>query len=116
MKSFREIPKDRWPKSDGKPPEKVYINDEFLVQVINEWDYIRLTINRIDIDFRWQNSPIWKDKITWDELQEIKDNLGYEKEWLVEIYPPKDKIVNVANMRHLWLLKETPEYGWKNDS
>lgn len=41
--------------------------------------------------------------ITWDELQAIKDWL-FPGRIALEVYPPKDKIVNVANMRWLWVL------------
>ena len=43
--------------------------------------------------------------ITWDDLQAIKDHL-WPKRIAVEVYPPKDKIVNVADMRWLWVLPE----------
>jgi hypothetical protein len=31
------------------------------------------------------------------------------------VYPPVDEIVNVANMRHLWLLDEAPPYAWRGE-
>ena len=56
----------------------------------------------------------WKDDITWDELQEIKRQAGYGNQMAVEIYPDDLDIVNVANMRHLWILDEPLPIGWKN--
>lgn len=41
--------------------------------------------------------------ITWDELQAIKDHFWPDRIG-IEIYPPHDQIVNVANMRWLWVL------------
>lgn len=33
----------------------------------------------------------------------------------VEIYPAERDIVNVANMRHLWVLPERLPFGWRRD-
>lgn len=41
---------------------------------------------------------------TWDELQEIKNDLFGKDACAIEIYPPQDRVVNNLNMRHLWLL------------
>lgn len=35
---------------------------------------------------------------------------------LRQIYPDDDNIVNVANMRHLWLLPEPPAFMWRERS
>ncbi len=111
---FEEVPKEKWPKSDEKPPLKVFLNNKFLVQIIDDQGTVRLSINKIQIqNFKKDGTPHWEDSISWDELQEIKNSIGYENSWMVEIYPPKDKIVNVANIRHLWLLQESPSFGWK---
>ena len=41
--------------------------------------------------------------ITWDDLQAIKDHF-WQGQIGLEIYPPKDSIVDVADMRWLWIL------------
>lgn len=41
--------------------------------------------------------------ITWDELQEIKEWL-FPGRIALEVYPPADKVVDVANLRWLWVL------------
>ena len=41
--------------------------------------------------------------ITWDDLQAIKDHFWSGRIGL-EIYPPHDSIVDVADMRWLWVL------------
>lgn len=41
--------------------------------------------------------------ITWDDMQAIKDHFWPER-IAVEVYPPKDKIVDVADMRWMWVL------------
>lgn len=112
---FKEINKDEWPKD--RPYEnvlKVFKSIYFLVQIIQDKDFIRLCINRVDYSFK-DGKPVWKDKISWDELQEIKDSIGYENSWCVECYPPRSQIVNVASMRHLWILDQPPEYGWHKE-
>jgi hypothetical protein len=42
--------------------------------------------------------------ITWDELQTIKNDVWGKSACAIEIYPPQDRLVNNAPMRHLWLL------------
>ena len=54
--------------------------------------------NRKDFDKREYGVPI-----TWDELQAIKDYF-WRNQIAIEVYPPKSNIVNVANMRWLWVL------------
>jgi hypothetical protein len=41
--------------------------------------------------------------ITWDDLQTIKDHFWPER-IAVEVFPPNDSIVDVADMRWLWVL------------
>ena len=41
--------------------------------------------------------------VTWDDLQAIKDHFWPERIAL-EVFPPKDKIVDVADMRWIWVL------------
>lgn len=70
----------------------------------------RVSVNRTLIE---EETGRWVDGITWDELQEIKAQIGRQDAWAVEIHPPTDEVVDVANMRHLWLLDEAPAYGWR---
>ena len=112
---FETVPKEKWPKPDPRPPLEVFINDKFLVQIIDDKGFIRMTVNRLDLKSIIRGKPIWRDGITWDELEEIKNSVGYENNWMVEIYPPKNQTLNVANMRHLWLLETPPTYGWKKN-
>ena len=51
---------------------------------------------------------IWRDGITWDELQRIKNECLGEDVWCVEVYPAQSELLDVANMRHLWVLDEPP--------
>jgi hypothetical protein len=94
----------------SKPPLRAWASRTLLVQLFDNDGTLRLSINRAEID----NNGMWRDGITWDELQSAKSEIGYGDHWAVEIYPPNDKVVNVANIRHLWILPHAPEFGWNN--
>ena len=49
------------------------------------------------------------------KLQEIKNTIGYKDKFAVEVYPAENDIVNVANMRHLWVLPKPLGFEWRND-
>lgn len=104
------VPRDQWPNDNNKKRIDVWISREALVQVFNEANGVqRLSINSTSV----QPNGQWKEGFTWDELQDIKRQVGRGDRWAVEIYPSDQEIVNVANMRHLWLLPEPPSFGWR---
>ena len=73
---------------------------------------LRLSINRNEIT----SEGHWRDGVTWDELMQVKRDVGYGDTWAVECYPSDDEVVNMANQRHLVLLNESPSYAWdKNE-
>lgn len=83
---------------------------QFLLQVFHDKNGgLRLSVNRTEYDERKQS---WREDISWDELQRLKAEAGFADRWAVEIYPAADAVVNVANMRHLWLLGEAPAFAW----
>lgn len=45
-----------------------------------------------------------KDGLLWDDLQWVKDAVGLGDHEAIEIYPRGSDLVNVANIRHLWVL------------
>jgi hypothetical protein len=104
------IPEKDWPLDRG-PAKRigVYRSRDFLIQVFVEDGMTRISVNRTEIN----DSGQYLDNITWDELQFIKRHVGFSGKWAVEIYPGDYHIVNVANMRHLWILPEPPSFGWK---
>jgi hypothetical protein len=55
----------------------------------------------------------WKDGLTWDDIMRLKAEAGYGDCWAIEIFPPVLDIVNVANLRHIWLLVEAPPMAWR---
>jgi hypothetical protein len=105
---FEEIPSENLPKLQYNPfPLKVFKNPHFLVQLYKDGNFSRLSINRCQ-----HINGKWLDKITWDDLQEIKNNLGFHQSWCMECFPPMDCLVNVVNIRHLFVLNEAPQFGF----
>ena len=49
---------------------------------------------------------------TWHEMQRIKDELAGPEETGVEVYPPKQEIVDQADMFHLWIVAPLPFTIW----
>lgn len=88
----------------------MWANAYFLVQEFQEDEgVIRLTVNTTSIG----SSGRWKDGISWDALQEIKSVVGYGDRDAVEIYPRDSDVVNVANMRHLWIMPDPISFAWR---
>lgn len=99
-----EVPKSEWPsvylRAPSKPAIRVLRSRDFLVTVYQECEGVeRLSICRTSIN----SDGHFKDGISWDELQRLKNEAGYCLGWAVEVYPPATDVVDVANMRHLWV-------------
>jgi len=112
-KELTEIPRDQFPP--GKPgnmPIRAFLSQKFLVQLYDAshqfQSMIRMSVSRSGID----ESGKWADKITWDELNSIKQEIGFGSWYGMELYPRDQDIVNVANIRHLWLLPVPLNIGW----
>lgn len=111
-----EVPQSEWPARDPKAtsyPEAVWRSRHFLVQQheapLFQGIFVRrLTINRTTtrLDGRFDQD------ISWDDLQRCKRETGHGDWYAIEIYPRDRDVVNVANMRHLWLLAEPLPIGW----
>lgn len=108
-----EIPKSNWPPALSErqvTPERVFRSKTFLVQIFDETDgAIRMSVARTELD----KSGHWKDGISWEELQNLKREAGYGSMQAVEIYPPDWDVVNVANMRHLWIMLDPLPFQWR---
>lgn len=114
--SLVEIPRKDWPKSyinQERSPTRVWRSRDFLVQFRVEPECAgRLSINRTAI----KSDGDWKDGITWDEINRLKSEAGFGSSWAVEVLPPDEDLVNVANIRHVWLLKEKPSFAWTKEN
>lgn len=105
------IPPKAWPKGGDPTRIAVWRSLQFMVQVFAEPNGIkRLTVNRTEL----RKDGHWKAGITWDDLQRLKEECGYGSVDAVEVYPADPDIVNVANMRHLWVLPEPLAFKWTN--
>lgn len=105
------VPRETWPKNfPGEKLVNVFRSRFFLVQVFDESKgFTRLSINRTAVD----KEGMWLTDISWDDMQNIKAEVGFADRWATEMFPAEADLVNVANMRHLWITPVEPDYGWK---
>jgi hypothetical protein len=107
--TLRSVPRDQWPANAPYGLVMVRRSKRFLVQIFAEAGCVaRMSVARSTLD-----GDRWQDGISWDELQQIKRECGFNDHAAVEIYPRDIDVVNVANMRHLWILSEPPPFGWR---
>jgi len=103
------VPRSQWPGDPDESRREVWLSKNFLVQVFIEKTGYRITVNRTSM----KPDGSWKDRITWDELQNIKRAVHFGDHQAVEIYPPDSEVINDANMRHLWVLTDPLDIGWR---
>lgn len=83
-------------------PIELWRSRGYLVQIYHVKDGVeRLSVNRTAL----QEDGHWVGGITWDTLQRLKAECGRGHLFAVEIYPPDGEVVNVANIRHLWVME-----------
>lgn len=109
--TLARIPDADWPFLPAlpNPPREVWRSRDFLVQIFIEDGHLRLSVCRTSFN---GSGDRWADGISWDDLQRLKGECGRGDRWAVELFPPDAEVVNVANLRHVWLVAEPP-YGWK---
>jgi hypothetical protein len=115
--TLREIPRETWPPQvDGhnsdftNPRVRALRSRDFLVQAFALPDgQLRLSVCRT----RLRADGRWDDGISWDDLQRLKAEAGYGDRYAVELYPADSDVVNVGNLRHLWLLDAPPAFAWR---
>lgn len=108
--NFSRVPQNKWPiGAASKKQFDLHLSKDFLVSHYQEENgIIRLSINRTQ-----RIGDQWKDGITWDELQAIKNAVGYSGKDAVEVYPAEPDVVNVANIRHLWVMPQKIAFTWR---
>lgn len=105
------VPREEWPALHRVGPiVEVWRSRTLLVQVREprngaQW----VSVNRTALD----DTGRFRDGLTWDELQEVKRQIGRGDRWAVELYPADDEVENINNIRHLWLLDEEPPFGFR---
>lgn len=103
-----ELASHEMPHGDGAPV-KVWRSRKYAIQLFEAGaGVLRLSICRSKL----RDDGRWEDGLSWDELQSLKSEVGYGSWYAVEVYPADKDVVNVANMRHLWLLPEPLAVGW----
>lgn len=104
-----EVPRDAWP-NPAAPQLRVLRSRDFLVQefAAEAPATVRLSVCRTTLaGDRWQAG------ITWDDLQRLKRECGYGDADAIEVFPADADVVNVANMRHLWVMREPLACAWR---
>lgn len=112
-RELRLVPRDEWPlEHQGGPILRVWRSRDFLVQEYAEATpaLVRLSVLRTTLDPKVGR---WVDGITWDELQSIKAQCGYGQQDALELYPSDADVVNVANLRHLWVMAFPVSFAWR---
>ena len=84
--------------------DSIWRNKKFTVMVWNVPAGKKMTISRNTWD---SHACRYKDGITWDEIMEIKRGIGMGEENAVEFYPPDSEVINIANVRHIWILPKS---------
>lgn len=107
-----EIPRAAWPLSQTRQTH-VWHSRKFLVQMFEEEPFQGVETRRISVcRATLLECGRWEENLTWDELMQVKREIGFGEWYAVEIFPRDRDVVNVANMRHLWLLGSPLALGW----
>jgi hypothetical protein len=106
------MPKATWPPGFPAGVSEVWRSRELIVQVYPEAQpgvICRLSIAGTTLD----DTLEYTTEFTWEQLQRIKATVGYGTFDAVEIYPADEDAVNIANMRHLWVMARPVEFAWR---
>jgi hypothetical protein len=96
------VPENEW-SADGRRPLSVWRSRAWQATLwLEAGGQLRLSINR----------PSLRAGIAWEELQAVKAAVGFGTWQGLEVYPPEGRVVNQANVRHLWLSHEPMKIGW----
>ena len=107
--TLERVPESEWKHLMRDRQIEVWRSRGFLVQVFRERpDLVRLTVCRTTHD-----GGSWNEGITWDELQRLKRECGRGNLDAVEVFPADTDLVNVANMRHLWVFDGPLDFAWR---
>ena len=112
-RELRLVPREEWPlELQRSRINRVWRSRDFLVQEYAEAEpvLVRLSVLRTTLDPKLGR---WVDGITWDELQAIKSEIGYGSHDALELSPADQDVVNVANLRHLWVMRELATFAWR---
>lgn len=105
------VPRAEWPAIvSDPPPREVWRSRGFVLMVYPApGEMERLTVCRTAI----QTNGRFADGISWDDLQRLKSECGRGDREAVELYPRDRDVVNVGNLRHLWVVKDGLPFAWR---
>ncbi len=108
--SLVEVPRSEWPNAGPVGIVKVFRSRDYLVQVFDATTSaaFRMSVNRTQLEGRG-----WGQDIPWIDLQRLKHEAGFGDFDAVEVYPRDCDVVNVANMRHLWIMTDVLAFAWR---
>jgi hypothetical protein len=107
-----EVPREQWPMVQGWTGSfvvQVFRSRRFTLFVWDQEGATRLSVQRTEWDDRKKR---FRDDISWDDLQRLKSEAGFGAQCAVELFPPDGEVVNVANMRHLFIIPR-PAFMWR---
>lgn len=107
------VPAADWPKQRLDAREKLVGLFRCATHLVQVYEapapaLVRLSIQRTMIDDQGE----WVQGITWDDLQRLKSQAGYGAFDAIEVYPVDRDVVNVANIRHLWVMQSELPFKW----
>lgn len=103
--NLKEVPRELWITiNPNKKRFRCFRGDTYTIQLLDESNGIhRICVQRNDFG----------EGISWDDLQAIKNAIGYQDFDAVEIYPKHDDVLNVGNFRHLWVMPTLLPFAWR---
>jgi len=109
-----EIPREHWPDlTDNTERFAVFHSRRFLAQVFLAPVTYGVICRRVSVcRVTLQADGHWEENIEWEDLMLVKREIGYGDWYAVEVYPRDQDIVNVCNLRHLWVFEQPLPIGW----
>lgn len=109
--TLRRVPHCYWPGDTPDTIAEVWLSSVAMVQVhvdrVGQEEVVRLSILS---PFKFIDGD--GGVFSWETLQQLKRECGYGDHDAVEVYPRDCDVVNVANMRHLFLIDGLP-FVWR---
>ena len=84
---------------------------EFFVRIYDiGGGVVRISVIRTEPD---PASGRWVGGISWEELQRLKTETGYGACQAIEIFPEDSHVVDIENIRHLWVMPVELSFAWR---
>ena len=106
FKDITEEARTRWEEEASRlkstrslPYDEVFMNHKFIVQIFHNCEVLGMKAHKVFIR-RNDAKPVH----SWHDLYRIKNEIFGEAATAIEVYPPKDKLVDDANIYWLWVL------------